>query len=139
MPTYEFRCPNGHVFDRRFSKISDAPSDVACPDCGQLAHRQISGGAGLVFKGSGFYLTDYGKNAHRGNAPKSGDKGGDAKGGEPKPGGSDAKPAGDSASKPSDAGAAGASSSKSESKAEKPSGTKPDSGGSKKSSGGSNT
>ena len=42
--------------------------------CGAQAARRVSGGAGLLFKGSGFYLTDYGKNAHRkpsGDAPKS--------------------------------------------------------------------
>jgi len=65
MPTYEFRCPNGHDFDRFYKTISTAPSEVPCPECGAVAARQMSGGAGLVFKGSGFYLTDYGKNAHR--------------------------------------------------------------------------
>jgi putative FmdB family regulatory protein len=65
MPTYEFRCTDGHIFDRFFRKISDAPSEVSCPECGKPATRQLSAGAGLLFKGSGFYLTDYGKNAHR--------------------------------------------------------------------------
>ena len=68
MPTYEFRCPNGHNFEQ-FHRISDAPSTVECPTCGAVAERAISGGAGLVFKGSGFYLTDYGKNAHRTSGP----------------------------------------------------------------------
>jgi predicted nucleic acid-binding Zn ribbon protein len=45
--------------------MSSAPVEVACPECGAEATRQLSGGAGLLFKGSGFYLTDYGKNAHR--------------------------------------------------------------------------
>jgi putative FmdB family regulatory protein len=65
MPTYEFRCSDGHSFDRFYRKISDAPSEVSCPECGKPATRQLSAGAGLLFKGSGFYLTDYGKNAHR--------------------------------------------------------------------------
>src|SRR5215831_7584764 len=65
MPTYEFRCPDGHTFDRFYRKISDAVAEVPCPECGKTAVRQISGGSGLLFKGSGFYLTDYGKNAHR--------------------------------------------------------------------------
>src|SRR5215510_3615366 len=65
MPTYEFRCADGHIFDRFYRKISDAPSEVSCPECGKPATRQLSAGAGLLFKGSGFYLTDYGKNAHR--------------------------------------------------------------------------
>jgi putative FmdB family regulatory protein len=68
MPTYEFRCSNGHVVERRF-KMSEAASEIACPECGEIAVRQLSGGAGLVFKGSGFYLTDYGRNAHRGGPP----------------------------------------------------------------------
>ena len=65
MPTYEFRCPNGHVFDKRYRSFADSLTEIPCPDCGETASRQISGGAGLLFKGSGFYLTDYGKNAHR--------------------------------------------------------------------------
>ena len=72
MPTYEYRCPEGHDFERFYRKISDAVSEVACPVCGKVAERRMSAGAGLLFKGSGFYLTDYGKNAHRssGAAPK---------------------------------------------------------------------
>jgi putative FmdB family regulatory protein len=65
MPTYEFRCPDGHEFEKFYRKISDAPSEMACPVCGKPATRLVSGGAGLLFKGSGFYLTDYGRNAHR--------------------------------------------------------------------------
>ena len=59
MPTYEYRCPDGHVFEK-FQKMSDKPRSK-CPTCGKTAERMISGGAGLVFKGSGFYITDYGK------------------------------------------------------------------------------
>jgi len=77
MPTYEYRCPEGHTFDR-FAKMSEAAAELPCPTCGKIAVRQVSGGAGLVFKGSGFYLTDYGKNAHRtgsdGRPPGSGSK-----------------------------------------------------------------
>ena len=69
MPTYDFRCPNGHDFEKFFQKMSDAPSTFPCPECGAEAERRISGGAGLMFKGSGFYLTDYGKNAHRKSEP----------------------------------------------------------------------
>jgi putative FmdB family regulatory protein len=85
MPTYEYRCPDGHDFERFFRKISDAPKEVACPECGKIAERKLSAGAGLLFKGSGFYLTDYGKNAHRGTAPESASSG-ESKGGEPKGG-----------------------------------------------------
>jgi len=65
MPTYEFRCPNGHDFERFYKTISAGEAEVPCPECGAVATRRLSGGAGLLFKGSGFYLTDYGKNAHR--------------------------------------------------------------------------
>jgi len=71
MPTYEYRCPNGHDFERFYRKISEAAAELACPVCGATASRRVSGGAGLLFKGSGFYLTDYGKNAHRKGAPES--------------------------------------------------------------------
>lgn len=59
MPTYEYACPRGHDFEL-FQKMSDKPR-ARCPVCGAMAVRQISGGAGLHFKGSGFYITDYGK------------------------------------------------------------------------------
>lgn len=71
MPTYEFRCPDGHEFEKFYRKISGAASELPCPVCGKIATRQVSGGAGLLFKGSGFYVTDYGKNAHRKAAPSS--------------------------------------------------------------------
>ena len=72
MPTYEFRLPDGTIIERSF-KISEVPSEIPNPNGEGVAVRIISGGAGLVFKGSGFYLTDYGRNAHRtqGDAPKS--------------------------------------------------------------------
>ena len=72
MPTYEFRCPLGHEFERFYRTMGTAEAQAACPECGQLAERLISGGAGLVFKGSGFYLTDYGKDAHKKKAPAEG-------------------------------------------------------------------
>ena len=59
MPTYEYACPAGHEFEK-FQKITEKPR-ARCPVCGKPATRKISGGAGLVFKGSGFYITDYGK------------------------------------------------------------------------------
>ena len=89
MPTYEFRCPKGHEFERLYRTISGAPSEVPCPECGAIAERQISGGAGFAFKGSGFYLTDYGKNAHRGEKQKDGgSKDGSSKDGSSKDGSS---------------------------------------------------
>jgi putative FmdB family regulatory protein len=59
MPTYEYRCPLGHEFEK-LQKMSSS-ARVKCPVCGKVASRRISGGAGFVFKGSGFYITDYGK------------------------------------------------------------------------------
>jgi putative FmdB family regulatory protein len=59
MPTYEYDCPEGHAFEK-FQKITEKPR-TKCPVCGKAATRKISGGAGLVFRGSGFYITDYGK------------------------------------------------------------------------------
>jgi putative FmdB family regulatory protein len=72
MPTYEYRCPLGHDFEKFYRSIGTAEVEVACPECGQIAERRMSAGAGLVFKGSGFYLTDYGKNAHQNRGPGDG-------------------------------------------------------------------
>jgi len=103
MPTYEYRCPNGHDFEHFYSKISDSKSVLPCPNCGAEAERRISGGAGLLFKGSGFYITDYGKDGKKDQAAKSpaagasggadagGAKSGDAKPAESKP--AESKPA----------------------------------------------
>ena len=73
MPTYEYQCPSGHRFERFVRKISDADPAPACPECGQRATRLISG-AGLVFKGSGFYITDYGKDGKKPQQPAGGAK-----------------------------------------------------------------
>ena len=65
MPTYEYRCPNGHEFEEFFRTISSAATELKCPTCGALAPRQVSGGGGLVFKGSGFYITDYRSDSYK--------------------------------------------------------------------------
>ena len=58
MPTYGYLCPKcGHEYEK-LQKMSDTAS-VECPECGTLGERMIHGGAGIVFKGSGFYETDY--------------------------------------------------------------------------------
>jgi predicted nucleic acid-binding Zn ribbon protein len=64
MPTYEFRCPDGSIIEARF-KISEVPESIPTPDGTGVATRIISGGASLLFKGSGFYITDYGKDGKR--------------------------------------------------------------------------
>jgi putative FmdB family regulatory protein len=58
MPTYEYRCPACGTDFEKFQKMSDPPL-ADCPACGAAAERRMSAGAGLVFKGSGFYITDY--------------------------------------------------------------------------------
>ena len=64
MPTYEFRCPDGSLIEARF-KISEVPESIPAPDGTGMAVRIISGGASLLFKGSGFYITDYGKDGKK--------------------------------------------------------------------------
>ena len=63
MPTYEYRCPKGHEFDL-FQRMSDEPR-AACPEGGEFAERLMSAGAGLIFKGEGFYITDYRSDAYK--------------------------------------------------------------------------
>lgn len=94
MPTYEFRLPDGTIIERSY-KISEVPDEIPNPDGEGTAVRIISGGAGLVFKGSGFYLTDYGRNAHRtqGDAPKPKADGAASPGTAGAPSSSESKPA----------------------------------------------
>lgn len=89
MPTYEYQCPDGHPFEK-FQKMTEKPR-AKCPVCGKPATRKISGGAGLVFKGSGFYITDYGKDGKGPRKPASEGAAGDSK--------PDAKPEGKKESK----------------------------------------
>jgi len=89
VPTYEYICPKcGHEFDL-FQSMSEPPIK-RCPRCKKLGVKRLVGaGAGLIFKGSGFYITDYKKTS----APKEG--------GEGKSGGGDTKT--DGGAKPADA------------------------------------
>jgi putative FmdB family regulatory protein len=109
MPTYEYKCSAcGEQFEK-FQSIM-APPIKKCPACGRnKAQRLISAGAGLIFKGSGFYITDYRDSGYKDQAKAdtaaSGDKPADAK--------TDAKPSTDTA-------AATSSSDASASKAEAP-------------------
>lgn len=62
MPTYEYECQKcGHVFEA-FQSMTDAPLR-SCPECKGKVKRLLGTGAGVVFKGSGFYETDYKRNA----------------------------------------------------------------------------
>lgn len=77
MPTYEYQCPNGHQFEL-FQKMSDEPR-ASCPECGEAAERLLSGGAGFIFKGEGFYITDYRGDDYKRKAASEGSPSGDAK------------------------------------------------------------
>jgi putative FmdB family regulatory protein len=59
MPTYEYACPKcGHEFEQ-FQSMRDEPLKK-CPKCKKAGvKRLVGGGAGLIFKGTGFYITDY--------------------------------------------------------------------------------
>ncbi len=59
MPTYDYICNDCEKMYEYFQSMSDAPIKE-CPDCNKNSLRRvISGGTGLIFKGSGYYLTDY--------------------------------------------------------------------------------
>ncbi len=58
MPTYDYICSDCNYKFERFQSMSDEPIRI-CPICGGVVRRIISGGTGLIFKGSGYYLTDY--------------------------------------------------------------------------------
>ena len=76
MPTYEYECKScSHTFDV-FQAISDEPVKT-CPKCGKEVRRIINGGMGVIFKGSGFYVTD--------NNSSSRKEGGSSKGASSKP------------------------------------------------------
>ena len=67
MPTYEYECLKcGHVFDT-FQKMADEPLK-RCPKCKGKVKRRIGAGAGIIFKGSGFYATDYRSDGYRKSA-----------------------------------------------------------------------
>lgn len=70
MPTYDYKCDAcGYAFER-FHSMS-APPVKRCPECGKAKVRRLLGtGAGLIFKGSGFYITDYRDKSYKESAKK---------------------------------------------------------------------
>lgn len=67
MPTYEYKCQDcGYAFEK-FHGIKEEPLD-RCPECNGKVQRLISGGVGIIFKGSGFHVNDLTKT----NAPACG-------------------------------------------------------------------
>jgi putative FmdB family regulatory protein len=100
MPTYEYTCSAGHRFER-FQRMSEPPVD-RCPECGAGARRLLSAGAGLLFRGSGFYITDYRSESYRKAAEA---ESGSGKSGEPKTTGA-GTPAGGGESAPGPSGTA---------------------------------
>jgi putative FmdB family regulatory protein len=74
MPTYDYTCTKcGHEWEV-FQSMKDAPLK-SCPDCKKRsAKRLVGGGAGLIFKGTGFYITDYKNKPAPGSDAKSASK-----------------------------------------------------------------
>ena len=70
MPTYEYQCNNcEHLFEE-FQSITAKPLKK-CPECKKMRLRRlIGGGSGLLFKGSGFYITDYRSDSYKASAKK---------------------------------------------------------------------
>ena len=67
MPTYEYECRKcGHLFEK-FQRISEPPLK-RCPECRGAVKRLLGTGAGLLFKGSGFYITDYRSEGYKSSA-----------------------------------------------------------------------
>ena len=69
MPTYEYECQNcGHEFEL-FQSMTAKPLKT-CPKCGKKVKRLLGKGAGIIFKGSGFYQTDYRSKNYREGSKK---------------------------------------------------------------------
>jgi putative FmdB family regulatory protein len=63
VPTYEYKCPNGHVFEL-FQRMTDERPET-CPTCGAGPLELVLYPVAVHFKGSGFYTTDYGRGSKR--------------------------------------------------------------------------
>jgi putative FmdB family regulatory protein len=66
MPTYTYQCPQCEQKMDVYHGMNDSPK-VKCPDCKKVAKRLLGTGSGLIFKGSGFYETDYKRDKKGGN------------------------------------------------------------------------
>ena len=71
MPIYEFRCPNGHLFEV-FHKMAD-PDPETCEVCGASPLVKVLHPVPIHFKGSGFYSTDYGRGSRKRDSSAEGD------------------------------------------------------------------
>ena len=94
MPTYEYECEAcGHAFER-FQSITAAPVKK-CPECGKNKVKRLMGtGAGLIFKGKGFYITDYRSESYdKAAKAESGGNASSGGGDTPASGNGEAKPA----------------------------------------------
>ena len=69
MPTYEYKCLDCGIQFDRFQGITEDPIQE-CPECSGQTKRLIGAGAGLIFKGSGFYITDYRSEGYKESAKK---------------------------------------------------------------------
>jgi putative FmdB family regulatory protein len=98
MPTYDYECDAcGHEFEL-FQSISE-PVKKKCPDCGKPKLRRLFGtGAAVVFKGSGFYQTDYRSESYKKAAEKDNKPSGETKSDSKGESKSDKKPKADSSS-----------------------------------------
>ena len=81
MPIYEYKCPNGHLFEVFHGMM--APSPETCEVCGASPLQRVLHPVAVHYKGSGFYSTDYGKGSKKkeGAASSSSDGGGSSSGG----------------------------------------------------------
>lgn len=82
MPTYIYRRQDGSTFEIQ-QRITEEPLQL-CPSTGQQVKRVISGNAGLIFKGSGFYLTDYARSGSKSSTEQTSSDG-EGKSAEAKP------------------------------------------------------
>lgn len=86
MPTYEYVCDHcGHEYEM-FQSMKDDPVKT-CPECGEEKARRLLGrGAGIIFKGSGFYETDYKRKSNgSANGSAGSDSASESKSGDSKP------------------------------------------------------